>query len=459
MSASRTSPSLRRQLAIRLVAGLALLGVVIVIGAWLAFQRFQIYLTAQALDASSERLIAAVRQDNSGPFLDQSRVDPVFHRPLSGEYFLILFADHAWRSRSLWDSELLLAEGVFEGQQRLEGPAGQRLLVRTHDYQRHGQRFRVSVAADYAPLQREFQRALLWFVTLWLLALILTLVMLLRWSRSALRPLESARRELASIQAGETQVLSTDAPEELQPLIQAINELLEQTRESLRRSRDALGNFGHSLKTPLAVLGNLVEREALQHQPEVQQLLRAQVEQLNARLTRELARTRSAAGSGAFEPFYPARSLPQLLDTLSRAHDRKLRARWDAGGLEVMPLDRNDLLEILGNALDNAWKWARTEVSVRLWESEGSWHIVVEDDGPGIASDRQRRSALERGRRLDESTPGQGLGLSIINDTVATYGGTVVLDSSALGGLAVHIAIPRRSGAPRGITGSPEGPS
>lgn len=447
MSQPGAPSSLRRQLAIRLVVGLALLGLVIVIGAWLAFQRFQVHLTAQALDASSERLIAAVRRGNNGPFLDQSRVDPVFHRPLSGDYFLIRFADHAWRSRSLWDSELLLAEGAFTGPQRLDGPAGQRLLVRTHDYQRHGERFRVSVAADYAPLQREFQRALLWFVALWLLALMLTLVMLLRWSQSALRPLESARRELMGIQAGELRVLSTDTPEELQPLINEINDLLRQTRESLRRSRDALGNFGHALKTPLAVLANLVEREELQQQPELQQLLRAQVEQLNARLTRELARSRSAAGSGAFEPFYPAQMLPQLLDTLSRAHDRKLQAHWDAGGLEVLPLDRNDLLEILGNALDNAWKWARTAVSVRLGENERHWYIVVEDDGPGIASDRQRQWALERGRRLDESTPGQGLGLSIINDTVATYGGSMALELSALGGLAVRISIPRRSGA------------
>jgi len=439
--------SLRRQLAVRLVAGLALLGLAIVIGAWLAFQRFQLYLTAQALDASSDRLVAAVRHGAAGPFLDQGRVDPVFNRPLSGEYFLIRFGDTQWRSRSLWDSELLLAEHGVESQQRLDGPAGQRLLARTRDYQRFGERFRVTVAADYAPLQREFQRALIGFMALWLFALLLTLAMLLRWSRSALQPLESARRQLASIQAGEAQWLSTDAPEELQALIQEINDLLGQTRETLRRSRDALGNFSHALKTPLAVLGSLVEREALQQHPALQQLLRSQVEELNARLSRELSRTRSAAGSSAFEPFYPAQSLPQLLDALARAHNRRLRAHWEAAGLDVLPLDRTDVLEFLGNALDNAWKHARSEISVRLWSDASHWHFVVEDDGPGIANAEERRQVLERGRRLDESTPGQGLGLSIIADTVATYAGSVVLDASALGGLAVRIAIPRRSGA------------
>jgi signal transduction histidine kinase len=210
------------------------------------------------------------------------------------------------------------------------------------------------------------------------------------------------------------------------------------------------------LKTPLAVLANLVERDALRQQPELQRLLRNQIEQLNARLSRELSRTRSAAGSGAFEPFCPVESIPQLLEALSRAHDRRLRTHWDTGGLEVLPLDRSDMLEILGNALDNAWKWARSEVSVRLWDSADSWHIDVEDDGPGIADAVERQQALERGRRLDESTPGQGLGLAIIADTVAAYGGTIALEQSALGGLLVRIAIPRRSGVLPGTLNSPE---
>jgi signal transduction histidine kinase len=444
VSKSSAVPSLSRQLAVRLLLGLAILGVFIIIGAWFVFLRFQLHLTAQSLDDSSERLIAAVRHGSGGPFLDQSRLDPVFNQPLSGEYFLIRFADTHWRSRSLWDSELLLAEQP-EGQQRLAGPAGQRLLVRTHDYQRYGEHFHITVASDYTPLQREFQHALIGFVTLWLLALLLTLVVLLRWLRLALQPLEVTCRQLASIQAGETQWLSTAAPQELQALIHEINELLGQTRESLQRSRNALGNFSHALKTPLAVLSNLVEREEIQEQPELQRLLRVQIEQLNARMSRELSRARSAAGSGAFEPFYPGESLPLLLDALSRAHDRKLRTQWDASGLTVLPLDRSDLLEILGNALDNAWKWARSEVSVRLWSSVSHWHIDVEDDGPGIVDTAERQLVLMRGQRLDESTAGQGLGLSIIAETVATYGGKFVLDQSALGGLAVRVSIPKRT--------------
>lgn len=444
MTKFSAATSLRRQLAIRLLLGLAFLGLVIIVGAWLAFLRFQLHLTAQALDASSERIFAAVRHGSGGPFLDQSRLDPVFNRPLSGEYFLIRFADTDWRSRSLWDSELFLAERPLEGQQRVAGPAGQRLLVRTTDYQRYGEQFRITVASDYAPLQREFQHALLWFVTLWLLALLVTLGVLLRWLRVALQPLELTRRELASIQSGEMQWLSTGAPVELQGLIHEINDLLGQSRETLQRSRNALGNFGHALKTPLAVLSNLVEREGLQGQPELQRLLRAQIEQLTALTSRELSRARSAAGTGAFEPFYPGESLPVLLDALSRAHDRKLRTHWDASGLDVLPLDRSDLLEILGNALDNAWKWARSEIRVRFWSSVGNWHIEVEDDGPGITDTDERQLALVRGQRLDESTAGQGLGLSIIADTVASYGGILVLDQSALGGLAVRISIPKR---------------
>lgn len=444
MTFKTTRMSIKQQLGIAILLVLALLGAGIAAGAYVLFDQFQTRLTEQGVKVSTERLLTAIRNGPNGPFLDQTRLDPAWNRPLSGQYFLIRFADHQWRSRSLWDTDLLLPEDssnrVFHS---IDGPGSQQLLVLTQGFKRFGKQFDITVANDYSPLLNEFHRALQHFIVLWVVALLIALILLNSWMRRALRPLEKTRHQLAAIQAGEEQLLDEQVPDELLPLIRQINQLLTQTRQSLLRSRNALGNLGHALKTPLAVLSSLIERDAIRSRPELHQPLRTQLDQINDRVHRELNLAQNAAGSGAFEPFITGRDLPPLIDALEIAHRRHLALDHNYDGEMTLPFDRADLLEVLGNLLDNAWKWANSKVAIAINETPTHWQLTVEDNGPGITNLADREQALQRGYRLDESVAGQGLGLSIVADTVTAYGGEVHLDKSVLGGLAVRVELPK----------------
>lgn len=444
MNGGPTTRSLRRQLGIAILVVLAVLGSAVAIGAQLLFDRVQARVIEADVAASSERLLAALRMATSGPYLDQTRLDPAYNRPLSGHYFIISFADRQWRSRSLWDTELAVDSGEMPEQYlAVPGPNGQQLLLLSRDFVRFGQRFTITVASDYSHLLTEFHRGLALFTALWLLALGITLATLNGWMGRALQPLARARDQVAEIQAGKRQALDEEGPLELTPLIRQINALLEETRHALSRSRYALGNLGHALKTPLAVLSTLIEREELRRLPELRQALRSQLEQIDRRISRELSQSQGPSASGIQEPFVPARDLPPVVDALERAHRRQLAVELRHAADLVLPFERADLLEILGNLLDNAWKWADSRVLVTIDNTPAEWRLKVADDGPGICIPDDREQALARGYRLDESVAGQGLGLAIAADIVATYRGSLHLDHSPLGGLEVRVQLPR----------------
>jgi len=439
--------SLRRQLGIAVLVVLTVLGSAVAIGANILFDRIQARVIEADVAASTERLLAAIRMAGSGPFLDQARLDPAYNRPLSGHYFIISFADRQWRSRSLWDTEIAVSTSDPPGRYRsMPGPDGQQLLLLSRDFTRFGQRFTITVASDYSHLVAEFHRGLALFTALWLLALGMTLITLNSWMARALQPVSRARSQVAEIQAGERQALDEDVPLELLPLIRQINALLEETRHALSRSRYALGNLGHALKPPLAVLFTLVEREQLRQLPELHQSLRTQLDQIDQRISRELSQSQGPSASGVQQSFAPDRDLPPLVDALERAHRRRLAVELrHAAGL-MLPFERADMLEVLGNLLDNAWKWAGSRVLVTIDEAPAEWRLRVADDGPGIDVPDDREQALARGYRLDESVAGQGLGLAIAADIVATYRGSLRLDHSPLGGLEVYVQLPKPQG-------------
>ncbi|WP_259332762.1 ATP-binding protein, partial [Pseudomonas sp. FW305-17] len=234
-----------------------------------------------------------------------------------------------------------------------------------------------------------------------------------------------------------------EVPSELQPLVDQINHLLTHTEDSLRRSRNALGNLGHALKTPLAVLISLAASERLQALPEVRAQMREQLEQIQQRLARELNRARLAGDALPGAQFDCDAELPGLLATLGMIHGEGLLLERDAPPGLLLPWDREDLLELLGNLLDNACKWADSEVRLGIAPTTEGYQLMVDDDGPGIP-EAQRLQVLERGSRLDEQVDGHGLGLGIVRDIVEAWGGRIALLESPLGGLRVSIELPRK---------------
>ncbi|HJH19435.1 MULTISPECIES: sensor histidine kinase [Pseudomonas] len=435
--------SIQRRLSLGLISVMVIVGVVLAqTSLWLFEAGLQRYLEAGLRNDSENLLVALVRGPN-GVQLDEQRLSPAYQRPFSGHYFRIDFADVHWRSRSLWDQELpRLPTAGLKGNLQL-GPEGQQLLVLRSDYKRFGQSISISVAQDYTPVRESFRLMRQVGLVMGLAALLLVLILQRVTVRRALRPLETARNQIAQLQQGQRSQLDTQVPLELEPLVAQINHLLAHTEDSLKRSRNALGNLGHALKTPLAVLLSAASSEALKDHPQLSQLLREQLEQVQQRLNRELNRARLAGDALPGALFDCEQELPGLLATLRMIHGEHLDLSYQvAPGLQL-PWDREDLLELLGNLLDNACKWADAEVRLSVSETPHGYQLAVEDDGPGIP-EAQRDQVFSRGARLDEQRVGHGLGLGIVRDIVEVWGGVLQLQESELGGLKVLIELPRR---------------
>ena len=437
--------SIQSRLSLGLVAVLIVVGLILAqVSLWLFEAGLQRYLEA-GLRKESENLLVALVHGQNGLELDQQRISAAYNRQFSGYYFRIDFDANTWRSRSLWDMELPQPDtpGLHDGFEL--GPRGQQLLVLRADYRRQGRAISISVAQDYTPMHDSFRRTQQIGLGLGLVALVLVLVLQRLIVKRSLRPLERSREQIAQLQQGTRSQLDDEVPSELEPLVAQINHLLAHTEDSLRRSRNALGNLGHALKTPLAVLFSLTASERLQAMPEFAAQIREQLEQIQQRLSRELNRARLAGDALPGAHFDCDVELPGLLSTLGMIHGDGLLVRPDVAPGLSLPWDREDLLELLGNLLDNACKWADSEVCLGIRQTPDSYLLWVDDDGPGIPEDARQR-VLERGARLDEQMDGHGLGLGIVRDIAEAWNGRMDLRASPLGGLRVYIELPRKAG-------------
>ena len=436
--------SIQRRLSLGLISVMVVVGLVLAqTSLWLFEMGLQRYLEA-GLRNDSENLLAAFVRGPQGLQLDERRLSPAYQRPFSGHYFRIDFADGHWRSRSLWDQELpaLDQPGLHDNLQL--GPEGQQLLVLRTDYRRLGVPISISVAEDYTPIRDSFRRMQQLGLGLGLTGLLLILLLQRITVRRALRPLEQAREQIAQLQQGQRSQLDDQVPVELEPLVAQINHLLAHTEDSLKRSRNALGNLGHALKTPLAVLLSLASSEQLEAHPQLRKTLKEQLQQVEQRLNRELNRARLSGDALPGALFDCDAELPGLLATLNMIHGEHLALSYRAPTGLQLPWDREDLLELLGNLLDNACKWADAEVRVSVIETADGFELSVEDDGPGIPEER-RDQVFSRGTRLDEQTHGHGLGLGIVRDIVDSWGGKLSLVQSEWGGLKVVIELPKHT--------------
>jgi len=436
--------SIQARLSLGLIAVLVVVGVVLAqLTLWLFEAGLQRYLE-NGLRNESENLLVALVRGPAGMQLDEQRISAAYQRPFSGYYFRIDFAQGTWRSRSLWDMNLPKPSAPGLSDRHELGPEGQELLTLRADYRRLGQDISISVAQDYSPVRQGFRRLQQIGLGMGLVALALVLVLQRMTVTRSLRPLERARQQIAQLQQGQRSQLDAQVPSELVPLVGQINHLLSHTEDSLRRSRNALGNLGHALKTPLAVLLSLASNERLQGLPEVRAQMREQLQQIEQRLARELNRARLAGDALPGAQFACDEELPGLLSTLGMIHGEGLVLSHAMPSGLLLPWDREDMLELLGNLLDNACKWADSEVHLGIATSEDHYQLWVDDDGPGIPY-QQRVQVLERGSRLDEEVDGHGLGLGIVRDIVQACGGQLPLLESPMGALRGNIQLLRRN--------------
>ncbi|MGG5870640.1 sensor histidine kinase [Pseudomonas peli] len=433
--------SIQRRLSLGLISVLLVIGLLLAQSSlWLFDRSLRSYLQTTLQDETQTLLGAVVRGPN-GLQLDERRLSAAFKRPYSGLYFRIDLGEQTWRSRSLWDRNLRPVEEVGLQDALSDGPQGQQWLVYRADYQRYGQPIVIHVARDYRPILNSFSQVQKIVLGLGITALVLILLLQRLIVSRALRPLEQTRRQLMQLQQGQRSQLDQQVPLELEPLVAQINHLLAHTEDILKRSRNALGNLGHALKTPLAVLVSLATREELKQLPQLRESLNGQLQQIEQRIARELGRARLAGEALPGAHFDCANELPELFSTLAMIHGNHLELDWQAEPGLRLPWDREDLLELLGNLLDNACKWADSQVQLQISLQSDGYQLLIDDDGPGIDA-AQRDEVLSRGSRLDEQVAGHGLGLGIVRDIIDAWAGRLQLADSPLGGLRVTVTLP-----------------
>lgn len=259
--------------------------------------------------------------------------------------------------------------------------------------------------------------------------------------RVGLQPLRGLRHEVANVRRGKADRLNADYPSELRPLTDELNALVAHNQETVERQRTHVGNLAHALKTPISVMIT----EASQRPGPLAEVVTRQADVMRQQVDHHLRRARAAARSqGQGERTSVAEVLDELARTLERIfRDKGVEIDWDADDDLVFLGERQDFMEIAGNAMENAGKFGRRRVRVRAVASGPErFRLTVEDDGAGLPPDR-RDEVIRRGARLDETAPGSGLGLSIIDELARAYRGGLTLGDSPLGGLLVAIDLPR----------------
>ena len=381
-------------------------------------------------------------------------IAPQFELAFSGWYWQITRTDvnppEIRASKSLFATQLpqLVAVGHDHGailSGYAVGPGGHplRMIQREIDAGDDG-RYLVQVAATADVIQaqeRSFEYALAaTFLTL-ALALIGSTALAVRFG---LRPLRVLREGVAAIRRGEAEHIAGEFPQDVAPLANEVNQLIDANREIVERARTQVGNLAHALKTPLSVLMN----EADSMSPALPEKVREQTEIMRRQVTFYLDRARAAARARTFGVATEVKPVVEgLVRTYEKLHGDQVLT-FDVAlqpGLKFRG-EAQDLTDLVGNLLDNAGKWARERVSIhatRAVERDSDPFLVAEidDDGPGLDKNA-RAAAVERGKRLDKSRPGSGLGLSIVVELASIYGGSLKLDESPLGGLRAILRLP-----------------
>ena len=414
-------------------------------------RRLGVYLRTLVADIASP--------EEAGEKFPQSLGEPLFELPLSGWYWQVTRVDpgktEVRSSRSLWDGGLphLRDQGIpgsADGSRAgyVGGPEDQRLRLveRNVDLGDEGH-YLVAVAGDAAEISdetRSFDQALIITFSILTAVLLLTTTFQVRFG---LAPLKRITDGLAAIRSGSAERLTGKFPEEIAPLARETNALIETNREIVERARTHVGNLAHELKTPLSVMVN----EATAHgtEPFGQKILE-QADIMRDQVARHLERARLAARLtvvGSVTQAAPV--VTALARTMEKIHrDKNLTIDIHADETARFHGERPDLEEMVGNLVDNACKWASSRVAIEVVRERPDAaserqvvRVIVDDDGRGL-SPSEREQVAKRGRRLDETKPGSGLGLSIVLELAGLYGGGLTLGTAPLGGLRAELVLP-----------------
>jgi signal transduction histidine kinase len=427
-----------------------------------AFQESALRRLGDMLNETIDEIVVAASRTGEGEVVPQIQ-DARTLRLLSGKYWQILEVQpdgtmvSIARSTSLWTYDLALPVDLPS---RLDAAFGEVITYNTRGPKNDPTtREPLRVAASMKSIPRREnpviflaaidrsevdadtrQFATVTWVALLILGLGLVSAVFIQ-VQVGLRPLYDLRNEIAAVRHGKAARIGRSYPLEIQPLAEQVNRLLDHNQEVVDRQRTHVGNLAHALKTPISVM----LAEAGTAEGVLPELVRRQTKVMQGQVDHHLRRARAAAraahGLGETTP------VPEVMDELAVMIEQVFRDKgaeidWRAPDDLAFLGERQDLQEILGNLIENAAKFSKRRVRVSAGPSGlGQMIVVVEDDGPGLPAD-QREAVMKRGARLDESAPGSGLGLSIVEDLTRAYGGRLTLGDSEMGGLKVVLELP-----------------
>lgn len=379
----------------------------------------------ERLQAMAYLVMAATELDSSGKLQLPTRfADPELLVPGSGLYAKIVNAKAHWESPSTLGQDVLFANPL---------PPGQRAFITLEDHGKSYLGFAIGVSwpSDKGPIPLTFcisedtkpfeQRLSQYRHTLWNWlgacagVLLILQVILLRWG---LKPLRRVASALRAIESGEKDHLDGSYPKELQPLTHNLNALISHERARQQRYENALADLAHSLKTPIAVINSTDT-----HDPDFAHTVHEQTHRIESLISYQLQRAATRGSSPLAKQTELAPQIQRLISTLGKVYrDKGLLFDNQLPEDLKTTLTESDALELFGNLLDNAAKWAATTVIVRAGRQGEKWRIAIEDDGPGV---KDPSAMLQRGARADETVPGHGIGLAIVVDIVHSYGGDI----------------------------------
>lgn len=409
-----------------------LLGLLLIV--YFSMQQVLHHYILTRLQHDADSLISALNLSPEQQWqLEPSKISSVYQRVQSGHYFWIELPGQNLYSRSLFDSEFPRREPAeLPASYTLSGPNHETWLIWQQRVRKQETLITLRIAENITPFQ---QRMLLYtaYTLLLILAMIAVWVLLQQRTLSkAFAVFEQLRLNMQQIRQQQLEDAGVEPPVEIMPLVEEIHRLVQQLNNRIERTRHAISNLAHELKRPIQLL--TIQQE---QQPQLTEPL----QQLRAIIERELRRAKiSGAQSGPLD-FYATEelhNLKQIMASLYPAIAIEIAAKASKIALS---LDRDDMLELMGNVLDNSCKFAKTQVRVSLEINLGGLLMLFEDDGNGLDAE-QIEKIRQRGVRLDESREGHGIGLSICQDIVDSYRGRIEFSRSELGGLAVRIDMP-----------------
>jgi two-component system sensor histidine kinase PhoQ len=447
--------SLRARVVLWVSVALVVLFAVTIVGLDIAFRDSTDRARLELLEVQVLGLIALAEPDDSGRLgLPVDAIDPQFEVANSGLYGALYDGSGRalWQSLSLLGRDFPVDDLASPGEQRhltldVPGfpPLEALLMGITWEFSDgHAEAYTFAIAVSLEPYnvrQAAFRRNLV----SWFLGITLTMLLVISGLLTfVLLPLRRLERQVREVEAGDRVSLTGRYPTELVGLADNLNALIDTERRRLERYRHTLDDLAHSLKTPLAAMRTLLaEQKSRPDTPKTEPLER-ELERMDQRVSYQLRRARASGATGlGTEPVAVAPVVEDLKQTLDKVYrDKRVSCTHDVAPGAVFRGDPGDLTEILGNLMDNAYKYCRSRVRVTAQSTPERLVVVVGDDGRGIDAELAA-TLFQRGKRADESVPGQGIGLAVVRETVELYRGTLDVSRSELGGAELRVELAR----------------